>query len=83
MFTTRVNPMNLVMLDIINERKSQDEKWGSQRDLDPLLWNAILGEEVGEVSKAILENDEGLYDELIQVAAVAAAWAEAIRAKRL
>jgi NTP pyrophosphatase (non-canonical NTP hydrolase) len=82
MFTTRVNPMNLVMLDIINERKSQDEKWGSQRDLDPLLWNAILGEEVGEVSKAILEKDEGLYAELIQVAAVATAWAEAIRAKR-
>jgi NTP pyrophosphatase (non-canonical NTP hydrolase) len=83
MLTIKVNPMNLVLLDIIKERKSQDEKWGSQRDLDPLLWNAILGEEVGEVSKAILENDEGLYDELIQVAAVATAWAEAIRAKRL
>ncbi len=78
----KINPQHQVLVDIIEERNRQDKKWGAERDLDPLLWNAILGEEVGEVSKAILENDEGLYDELIQVAAVAAAWAEAIHAKR-
>lgn len=78
----KINPLNLVLLDIVKERKRQDAKWGSQRHLDPLLWNAILGEEVGEVSKAILEKDPGLYDELIQVAAVATAWAEAILDRR-
>ncbi|KAA1217237.1 hypothetical protein H2653_11085 [Vibrio cholerae] len=57
---------------------SQDFKWGADRNLDPLFWNAILGEEVGEVSKAILENDPNLRNELIQVAAVAMQWVECI-----
>lgn len=38
---------------------------------------AVLGEEVGEVAKAILEDDyEGLRTELVQVAAVAVAFLE-------
>lgn len=40
---------------------------------------AVLTEEVGEVAKAILESKpDELRTELIQVAAVAAAWAEAM-----
>ena len=63
--------MELVRL----ERSAQDVKWGRDRHLDPLLWNAILGEEVGEVSRALLERT-GVLSELVQVAAVAVAWIE-------
>jgi NTP pyrophosphatase (non-canonical NTP hydrolase) len=42
------------------------------------IWALILGEEVGEVNKAVLESGIGVREELIQVAAVAVAWAEAI-----
>lgn len=39
---------------------------------------AILGEEAGEVAKAVLERDDrGLEVELVQVAAVCVAWLEA------
>ena len=53
------------------ERDKQDAKWGEQNH-EPLTWAAILGEEFGEVSKAVLEKDmPGYVMELIQVAAVA------------
>jgi hypothetical protein len=50
---------------------------------------AVLGEEFGEVCRAVLEagygtdgaGDAHLRDELVQVAAVATAWAEAIDAR--
>lgn len=50
----------------------QDEKWGDQSGHPLPLWYTILGEEVGEVAQAILQQkpDECLK-ELIQVAAVA------------
>lgn len=38
---------------------------------------AVLGEEFGEVARALIEGD-GLRAELIQVAAVALAWAESL-----
>lgn len=60
---------------IANERMRQDAKWGSDRHLDNMLWLTILAEEFGEVARAILEN-KGLFDELIQVAAVAVCWLE-------
>jgi NTP pyrophosphatase (non-canonical NTP hydrolase) len=41
---------------------------------------AVLGEEFGEVCRALVENDGNLRVELIQVAAVAVAWAEALAA---
>jgi hypothetical protein len=48
----------------------------------------VLGEEVGEVANAVLEagygsivDDEHLREELVQVAAVAVAWVEAIDAR--
>lgn len=51
-----------------------------QVDVDHPLRFPILVEEVGEVAKALNEGAtrEELRDELIQVAAMAAAWAEAI-----
>ena len=65
--------------EVIEERHRQDKKWGVQNHA-PYKWLAILGEEVGEANKAVLENDaqgsglEGLKNyraELVQVAAVA------------
>lgn len=67
------------------ERRRQDSKWGVQRHPHP-LWYVILGEEVGEVAEALQrgsvsekETDAGdLLTELIQVAAVAQAFAEQV-----
>lgn len=64
--------------DIDAERARQDEKWGVDRHLNPLLWLAILAEEFGEVAKDTLENCPNLREELVQVAAVAVAWVEDI-----
>jgi len=56
------------------EREAQDEKWGEQRHSDE-KWLAILLEELGEVSAAVLEkNEEGLLEETVQVAAVLQNW---------
>ena len=62
------------------ERARQDARWGSQRHLPNDTWNRILVEEVGEVSKALNDEEpvENLKAELIQVTAVAVAWAEAL-----
>ena len=65
-----------VLGEIINERKRQDDKWGEQNH-QPSIWLVILGEEVGEACKAVLEMDcEEYRKELIQVAAVAIAAVE-------
>jgi NTP pyrophosphatase (non-canonical NTP hydrolase) len=62
-----------ILMEVLQERIKQEKKWGQQNH-EPLKWNAILGEEFGEVSKAILEKDKKNYrEELIQVAAVAIA----------
>lgn len=49
---------------------------------DHPLWLPILVEEVGEVARALCDREplEHLYLELIQVAAMAEAWADALRA---
>lgn len=80
---------------VIEERHRQDAKFGWVGTPGSLLpgdddWAkfAVLGEEVGEVARALIErsfgNDttEHLEEELIQVAAVAVAWVESNREKR-
>ena len=75
-----------VLLDVAAERGRQDAKWGADRDYPHGMWALILGEEYGEACEAVLEIDEfnpgpGLTElraELVQVAAVAVAWIEAI-----
>jgi NTP pyrophosphatase (non-canonical NTP hydrolase) len=70
--------MGKVYEDIITERQRQDSLWGEQNH-HPLKWLAILGEEVGESNKAILEGSLLKYrEELIQVAAVAVAAIECL-----
>jgi hypothetical protein len=74
-----------VISDVIEERKRQDEKWGAGRDQDNLVWSSILTEEVGEAAEQSLWvhfdgiDEARLYKELIQIAAVAVAWAENLR----
>lgn len=77
------------LLDIQEERYSQNDKWGRQRHIH-LRWLAILMEEVGEVAEALQQgmvsekssDADDLYKELIQVAAVACAFAEQVEEER-
>lgn len=64
-----------IIAEVLAERARQDAKFGPMpRFLDVTVWSLVLGEEVGEVQKAILEGDiTGYRAELIQVAAVAIA----------
>ena len=67
---------------ILSERNKQDVKWGEQNH-DIYKWLAILGEEVGEVNKAALEDQyDEVIDELVQVAAVAVAMIESLDRNR-
>lgn len=65
-----------IIEEIVNERGRQDMKWGIQNH-KPADWISILGEEFGEVCRAIFEKDAKNYrEELIHVAAVAMSMAE-------
>lgn len=84
------------LVDIVKERARQDAKFGwigapgngsiLPGDNDWAKY-AVLGEEVGEVARALLERDLGedttehLEEELIQCAAVCVAWVQANREK--
>lgn len=63
---------------IDEERQRQIVKWGDDRCLDPFVWVAVLAEEIGEASEAVLkaESQKDLEDEIVQIAAVAVAWLE-------
>lgn len=65
--------MSRIQTDIEEERDRQRAKWGEQyHSFDH--WYVILGEEFGEVGRAIFEgNTSNLREELIQVAAVCVA----------
>ncbi len=75
----------VALMRVDAERLRQDRKWGRA----PGVWTndagiklAVLVEEVGEVARAVLERSDlgHLREELIQVAAVAVAWAECVDA---
>lgn len=86
------NRTDFVLVEIELERARQDNMWGEQNH-SPLVWLGILGEEFGEVSKALNEwNHAGSLDaavaamkqyrtELVEVAAVAAAMVESFDRK--
>jgi hypothetical protein len=70
-----------VLTDIHAERLRQNSKWGrrpGEWKATPFIKLAVLVEELGEVAKSLLEAHpiSHLKTELIQVSAVAAAWAE-------
>ena len=72
-----------VLSEVEKERYRQEEKWGEQNHPADHYY-CILGEEFGEVGKAICETPVGkatiadVRAELIQVAAVAVAMVESI-----
>lgn len=63
---------------VLDERQRQNAKWGVQNH-DGFVWIAILGEELGELSQAVLETKfggkhggmENVRAEAVQCAAVA------------
>lgn len=68
-----------IIESLLLERVAQDAKWGPNRNLSPYVWLAILTEEVGEAAEAVLSEDySNLREELVQVAAVAVMWLEAL-----
>lgn len=82
-----MTPTTLALGDVAAERRRQDKKWGGQPGVDRVHPNeeyaVVLGEEYGEVCRAILEGQgANLREELIQVAAVAVAWVEQLDAIR-
>lgn len=65
-----------ILKKISIERDRQIAKWGEQHHPDQ-FWFLILTEELGEVARALYEGDPAhAYKELVEVAAVAAAWLE-------
>lgn len=77
---------SIVILDVMSERIRQIKKWGIQRH-EYGEWLKILIEEVGEVAQAMQSgakwsketDSSNLYNELIQVAAVACSIAEQVK----
>ena len=75
---------------LINAERTRQAKgwagphgWGSgdcaSADVESIVKVAVLGEECGEVARAVLDHDDSnLRTELVQVAAVAVAWLEGI-----
>lgn len=72
---------------VLNERERQNAKWGEQNHSDE-IWLAILSEEIGEVSQAILHTKFGgkangtTQEELIHAVAVGLQWLSCIRRRR-
>jgi hypothetical protein len=79
------SPTNRVLNAVRVERVRQDNLIAEGLPIDctdrgvPLADKlAVLAEEFGEVARAVLEPEQNLYEELIQTAAVAVAWAESL-----
>ncbi len=74
---------------VLEERKRQDEKWGVQNHATP-VWATIIGEEYGEMCKAINEygfnptrvTEDEIYTEAIQTMASCMAMLECIERRR-
>jgi hypothetical protein len=62
----------------VAERAKNRLRWGDQSGNTPEIWVTVLSEEVGEVSRALLERSplDHLRAELVQVLAVCIAWLE-------
>jgi len=75
--TTEITRMK-VLEAVLAERERQDSMWGDQTSNSDEHWMVILTEEVGEVAREVYEKrSAGMFEEVVQCAAVAFAWAEA------
>ena len=71
-------PRAQVLEAVLAERERQDSKWGDQTHNSDEHWTVILTEEIGEVAREVYEKrSAGMFEEVIQCAAVCFAWAEA------
>lgn len=78
-----MNETKTIERDVAIERRRQLLKWGIQNH-DPKTFFCILAEEVGEISKAINDEDFSNYeDELVQTIAVAQQALAAFRRQEL
>ena len=79
----------LIFAEVRKERGRQEAQWGephpwgigdcSNPDMEDYVKAMVLTEECGEVNRAVLDkNPLQLRRELVQVAAVAVAWLEAL-----
>jgi NTP pyrophosphatase (non-canonical NTP hydrolase) len=67
-----------VLQAILAERERQDSKWGDQTQNTDEHWTVILTEELGEVAREVYEKrSAGMFEEIVQCAAVCMAWGEA------
>ena len=70
------------MDEIRDELNRQDAKWGLDRTHPDEWWYAILGEEFGEIGRAMLENrwnypgakPEDIRQEIVQLVCVGLQW---------
>lgn len=78
---------NQIVHAILDERERQNAKWHGQHpwgfgdcsspDVPAIVKAVVLSEEAGEVSRAVLDQDDNqLRTELIQCAAICVAWLE-------
>ena len=75
--TTEITRMK-VLEAVLAERERQDGNWGDQTNNTDERWTVILTEELGEVAREVFEGrSAGMFEEIIQCAAVSIAWAEA------
>ena len=79
--------LETILLEVVDERNRQCEKWGNQYNKPSGTWLAIAGAEFGEIARDILStkhwaNSETrrlhLYRKVVRLAAVTVAWAESL-----
>lgn len=89
MFPVELLDKIYICFEVFRERERQDAKFGKQHDHTNAFWAVIFGEEVGEVSRAIIEDklkdlkvdpEGNMREEIIQCMAVCLAWIEALDA---
>lgn len=75
--TAGLTPRDFAIALVNHERNEQQKRFPDESNT-PSMWYVILGEEFGEVGRAVLEKEGKLRleQELTQVAAVAIAWIE-------
>ena len=73
--------LDLVLDEVGDERTRQNRKYGEEHDKhhSDHEWLTILMKEAAECAKAMEDNPAALATEVIQVAAVAVAWAEQLK----
>lgn len=72
-------PSRLIVLEaVVAERERQEKVYGVQNHANN-FWNVLTTKHIGDISRRIQEQDDNkLFIELVQTAAVLFAWAEAM-----